>query len=478
MQVGYFKYGLFQVQSTPKFQIGMKKCFTYSFVAFLLALILVLTSCQDEEPFVETIDEELTLSSDSTALELMKETVSNDGSYDNIVDSASCFSIQFPYTVIVNGTELTIDSMESLQVLEETLDEFDSAENTMDIVFPVTITMADYTETTINSEDSLYQMASTCVEGGDDADIECVDLLYPVTVFTFNPNFQQTASVTVTKDMELRRFFAGVEDTDLVSFDFPITFQNVDSSEVVVNTNAELNNLLGNAKLACDEDDDNDYNDDDFTKQELDSILVECPWEIVQVQMNIMGQSEEYKANAFSFLEDGNVVAYGDNGYNISGVWSTFIVDYRVVLQLDFKENEDFSKLWKVYEIREGKIKMFVDNDFMVLEEDCDYQPTICDADVITERLEVCTWKISDEKGAFFEDLNIEFSENRMLVYNANGEVVDEGGYSVIENTLTFSELDRVLANYIGNWQVLECGEENMRIQREEEVVLLTKVCE
>ncbi|MGS0524965.1 hypothetical protein ACU8V7_06920 [Zobellia nedashkovskayae] len=81
-------------------------------MAFLLALIMALTSCQDEEPFVETIDEEQTLSFDSTALELMKETVSNDGSYDNIVDGASCFDIQFPYSVVVNDIELTIDSMD------------------------------------------------------------------------------------------------------------------------------------------------------------------------------------------------------------------------------------------------------------------------------------------------------------------------------------------------------------------------------
>ncbi|CAM4204557.1 hypothetical protein [Zobellia nedashkovskayae] len=455
----------------------MKKCFKFSLVAFLLALIMALTSCQDEEPFVETIDEEQTLSFDSTALELMKETVSNDGSYDNIVDGASCFDIQFPYSVVVNDVELTIDSMDGLQVLEEILDDVEGFESTMDIVFPITVTMADYTEVTINSEEDLQKTALECVEGGIDADIECIDVVYPATVFTYNPNFQQTASVLVEHDAELRRFFAGLEETDLVSFDFPLTLKYTDSTEVVANTNTELADILSQAKEACDEDDDNDYNDDDFTQEQLDSVLVQCPWELVQVQMQSADQSAQYDTYAFSFEEGGKVTSYGKNGYNTEGAWSTAIEDYRVVLKLDFEAADQFNYTWKVYEIKEGKIKMFVEDNFLVLEKDCDYEPLICNAETIENRLSVCNWRITDEKGEFFEDLLIDFAEKQMLVYDTNEKVVDEGSWEVEGNILTFTGLSRNLANYIGDWQVLECGEEEMKIQRYEEVVVLTKVC-
>ncbi|MGJ8738073.1 hypothetical protein [Zobellia laminariae] len=455
----------------------MKKCFKFSLVAFLLALLMALTSCQDEEPFVETIDEEQTLSFDSTALELMKETVSNDGSYDNIVDGASCFDIQFPYKVVANGVELTIDSMDGLQVLEEILDDVEGFESTMDIVFPVTVTMADYTEVTISTKEDLQKTALECVEGGIDADIECIDVVYPATVFTYNPNFQQTASVLVEHDVELRRFFAGLEESDLVSFDFPITLKYKDSTEVIANTNSELSDILRQAKDACDEDDDNDYNDDDFTKEELDSVLVQCPWDLVKVEMQSTDQSEYYDMYALSFEEGGKVTSYGRNGYNTEGKWSTAIEDYRVVLKLDFEDAVEFNETWKVYEIKEGKIKMFVEDSSMVLEKDCDYQPIVCDAEIIENRLSVCSWRMSDEKGEFFEDLLVEFAEKRMLVYGSNGEVVDEGSWTIEENMLTFSGLSRSLANYIGEWQVLECGEEDMKIKRKEEVIVLTKVC-
>ncbi|CAM3516487.1 hypothetical protein ZORO111902_14095 [Zobellia roscoffensis] len=455
----------------------MKKCFKFSLVAFLLALLMALTSCQDEEPLEETIDKEQTLSFDSVPLELMKEMVSNDGSYDNIVDGASCFDIQFPYTVVVNDVTLTIEAMEGLQVLEETLDGLEGLNSTMDIVFPITITMADYTEVTINGKEDLQKTASQCVEGGLDADIECIDLVYPATVFTYNPNFQQTASVTVAYDVELRRFFAGLEDADLISFDFPITLKYTDSTEVVANTNAELATILNQAKEACDEDDDNDHNDDDFTKEQLDNVLVQCPWNFVQVQQKSIDQSEQYSNYTFSFEEEGKVIAYGSNGYNIEGDWSTSVVDYRIVLKLDFEENMVFNNTWKVYEIKEGKIKMFVDDDSMVLEKDCEYQPEVCNAEIIQNRLSVCTWKITDEKGEFFEDLNIDFAEQRMLVYDANGKVVDEGTWVVEENILTFSGLGQALDNYSGDWQVLECGDEYMKIKRKEQVVVLSKIC-
>ncbi|MBU2947487.1 hypothetical protein [Zobellia uliginosa] len=455
----------------------MKKCFKFSLVAFLLALIMALTSCQDEEPFVETIDEEQTLSFDSTALQLLKETVSNDGSYDNIVDGASCFDIQFPYSVVVNDVNLTVETMAGLQVLEEVLDSLEGSTSVMNIVFPITITMADYTEVAVNSKDDLQKIASQCVEGGLDVDIECIDLVYPVTIFTYNPNFQQTASVTVAHDEETRRFFAGLEDADLISFDFPLTLKYTDSTEVVANTNPELATVLKQAKEACDEDDDNDYNDDDFTKEQLDSVLVECPWNFVQVQRNSEDESEQYDTYAFAFEDDGKVISYGKNGYNIEGEWSTSVVDYRVVVKLDFEENTVFNNTWKVYEIKEGKIKMFVEDDFIVLGKNCDFQPDVCTAEIIQSRLSVCTWKMADEKGEFFEDLTIDFAEQRMLVYDTNGKVVDEGSWMVEENVLTFSGFAQVLDNYAGDWQVLECGEEYMIIKRKDEIVVLTKVC-
>ncbi|NNE77141.1 MAG: hypothetical protein HKN31_08720, partial [Pricia sp.] len=387
----------------------MKKYFKFSLYAFLLGAALTFTSCQKEEPFQEEIDQEQTLTASSATVNLMQRTVSNDGSYDNIVDGASCFDIRFPYTVEVNGLELTIDSKEDLQTIEEIVDAVDDKEDIMEIFFPITITMADYTELTINSAEELRNLAEECVEGGDDDDIECIDIIYPVTLYTFNPNFQQTGSVTVESDLQLRRFFAGLGENELISFDFPVSFELYDGTKITVKTNSELADAIDRAKEACDEDDDNDHNDDDFTEERLDNLLVTCPWEVSKLERQNLDNSEQYREYILIFSEDGKVIADNRYGSTIEGRWSTEVSEYRVVLKLEFENASHFNETWYVYEIGEGKVKLFAsDHDIIVLEKACDYEPTNCTADAIRERLGACRWVIAYEDGTFFEDLNID----------------------------------------------------------------------
>ena len=103
----------------------MKNYFKSAMFASLLAVALSFTACQKEyDPIVE-VDQGETMTVNSAAASLMAQVVSHDGSYDNIVDRASCFSIRFPYTVSVNGLQVTIDSMEDLQLIEEIFDAVD-----------------------------------------------------------------------------------------------------------------------------------------------------------------------------------------------------------------------------------------------------------------------------------------------------------------------------------------------------------------
>lgn len=456
----------------------MKNYFKISLYTFLLGAAFAITSCQKEEPFQEDINQEETLTASSAAVKLMEKTVSNDGSYDNIVDGASCFDIRFPYTVSVNGLELTVDSMKDLQTIEEILDAVDDNEDIMEIFFPITITMADYTEVTINDVHGLREIAEQCIEDGDDDDIECIDVIYPVTVFTYNPNFQQTANVSVESDMQLRRFLAGLEETDFISFDFPVSFEMFDGTKITVNSNSELANAIERAKKACDEDDDNDHNDDDFTEERLDSLLMECPWEVVKLERTDQVNSAEYARHILTFKEDGKVIADNRYGYSVEGEWSTKVSDFRVVLHIEFKDNSAFNETWYVYEIKEGKIKLFAgDDNKIVLEMACDYDPEICTLDAIRERLGDCRWKIAYEDGTFFEDLNIDFSNMNMHVHNPNDTVVDEGNWSISEEAITFNDLSMTLSNYSGNWVIVECTLERFKLKRGDEIIVLVKEC-
>ena len=76
----------------------------------------------------------------------MQNIATNDGSVDNIVYNANCFTIQLPITVTINSVTITITDIGDYDDIEDILDEFDDDDDTVEIEFPITIILADYTE--------------------------------------------------------------------------------------------------------------------------------------------------------------------------------------------------------------------------------------------------------------------------------------------------------------------------------------------
>ena len=457
----------------------MKKYFKSAMFASLLVVALSFTACQKEyDPVVETSEED-TMTANSAAASLMTNMVSNDGSYDNIVDGSSCFDIRFPYTVSVNGLDITINSKEELQLIEEIFDALDEDNDILDIIFPVTITLADYSEITIENLADLRAHAEKCIEGGNDDDIECIDVIYPVTFFTYDLEVQQTGSVSVESDKEMRRFFAGLDVTAIISLQFPVKFEMYDGTKVTVNNIEELRAAIERAKDACDEDDDDDHNDDDFTKERLDNLLAECPWLVKEVKRDAQYSSEDYENYLMNFNEDGSVTVKDREGNILHGEWTTRVSDYRVLLKLEFEFLVDFSLEWFVYEIDGDRIKLYAgDGDKIILKTTCGEEPEVCDAAFIEETISTCRWIVANADGGFLEDLNIDFSNSNIHVWNSNGEIQDEGNWSIDGEVLIFNDLSMTLANYIGEWTVIECASERFKIKRGDEYLVIEKYCE
>lgn len=572
----------------------MKNVFKNIAITSLLVLAILFSACQSEFEELPNSEEQTSIKANSTAATLIKQATSNDGSFDNIVDGSSCIAIQFPYSVKVNGIEITLDSIEDLELIEDILDELDGNSDLLDIIFPIKITLADFTEITINSINDLEVIVEDCLEGGDDDDIECIDFVYPINFFTFDINNQRTGTVKVESDKQLRRFFNDLEDDAIVSIDFPVELKLYDGTKITVNNNRELEEALNSAKNACDEDDDNDYNDDDFDKEALDNYLAECTFIVREVKREGNNLTEDYFEYTLDFNEDGSVITLDRLGGSMEGIWSTKEGDNGVVLTLNFNTLADFSLEWTVYEIGKDKIKLYINNENKIilnrncefnfniierltatfkecnwdiknlivandsisgidnyqlnfkdnklvtlikedgtesegtweikrneqnilimaldmpgepnlslnwslrevtndralfrssgsegyelsLERDCDDGSKICTEAYINVVLQNCKWKITNEDGTFFQDLEIDFSNRNIHVHNPNGTVVDEGNWELFGTKLRFNNLSMTLANYIGDWDVIECGDGFFKIKRGEEIIKLSKVCD
>ncbi|WP_343485570.1 hypothetical protein [Allomuricauda sp. d1] len=411
----------------------MKKLINNLLFLSLFIVALSFTSCQEEFEEIGGDDQE-TLVAGSTTAKLIENTSTNDGSFDNIVDGASCFAVNFPYTVEVGGIQITIDSKEDLHLIEEIFDEFDDDEDILDFLFPITITLGDFTEIVIESTEQLRELAAECREGGDDDDIECIDFVYPLTLFTFDVNEQQTGTVTVNSDKELRRFFAGLGENDLISIDYPVTLKKYDGSEIVVDSNAELAMALETAKDECDEDDDNDFNDDDFDEERFDFCLTECPWLVREVVRDDVDQTDQYLEYLMTFSEDGSVTVKDREGNVLNGEWSVRFTDRGPLLTLAFDTLVDFNLEWLVYEVGDHKIKLSAEGGNKIImkqlcedDDDGDSNP-----DTLREILKECEWiikKVENQGEEIDRLLGFEFK------FMADGVVTLSDGITTSEGT-------------------------------------------
>lgn len=463
----------------------MKKLINSLLYASLFMVALSFTSCQEEFEEVGG-DQQETLMAGSNTADLIVKTSTNDGSFDNIVDGASCIAVKFPYTVEVGGIQITIDSREDLHLIEEIFDEFDDDEDILEFLFPITITLGDFTEVVIENKAQLRELAEECREGGEDDDIECIDFVYPITLFTFDINEQQTGTVVIESDRDMRRFFEGLGENDLIGIDFPVTLKKYDGTEIVVDSNAELAMALEAAKDECDEDDDDDYNDDDFDEERFDFCLTQCPWQVREVVRDEVALTDQYLEYLMNFTEDGKVTVIDRAGNVLNGGWSVRFTDRGPLLTLEFDILVDFNLEWLVYEVGEHTIKLHAEGgNKIIMKQLCDDDET--DPNSLREILKECEWVIKKVKNQGEEIdrlLGYEFKfMAEGVVTLSNGENTSEGsweiGYNseeVISLLITFG--DEPAVNF--EWPLRDLANDRLKFEVDEigYELALQRVCD
>lgn len=470
----------------------------------LLTIALSFTACQDEFEEINTNDQE-TIKANSDTANLVKSASAKDGSLDDVVDSSSCFAIKFPYTVRINGLEITVDSLTDLKFLNELVKQYDDDFNDLlEIVFPITIIYPDYSELIINNLIDFRNLTSQCTGDSDDSRIRCIAFVYPIKFFTFDLNNEQSGAFTVESDRQLRRLFDDLDDDDtLISIEFPISLKKRDGADVTVMTNAELAAVIESAKGLCsddeDDDDDDDFYDDDFydddddndcdncSQNQLAETLTACPfWYVNELELNgDDGLESQYSEYYFSFNTEGGVNVT-KNDENFIGVWATNTSLSTIALVINIPDLPNFNATWRLDEIEAedgGKsIELeFGDDNEMELKSNCQEEiSSICETTAIEASLDSCTWDIKNLDGTFFDNFTIDFSNNNIHVYQDDDDsiVVDEGNWEISGTTISFNALSMALANYIGDWTVISCEPERFKLQRGEEIIILTKECD
>ncbi|WP_345005486.1 hypothetical protein [Snuella lapsa] len=400
--------------------------------------LLLFTSCQDEVVDITPPNDSEALVANSELTKLISATSIKDGSDDNIIDRASCLSVELPVTVIVNGLEITVDSKEDFKVIEAIFNEFEDDEDHLDIVFPITIVLSNHSEVVIENKDALENLIKECKgENEPDDDIECIDFKYPISFSVYNTDFEIIDVVTIESDRQLYHFMKRVKEGEVfASLNFPVTMVLSDGSAVVVNNNQELQQVIQDAKEACDEDDDNDYGDDDFTKERLDNLLMSCPWVVYEFKRNEDNLNDKYREYVIAFKENSVVKVRARGGDMLTGTWSTRVTDQGALIKLEFDTLVDFTLEWFVYDLEPGRIKLYqAGGNRIILKKNCDVV-----VDYTKERiynyLQECLWRIvrlsvdgiDNEKD--YIGTPLKFFENNVVKLRVNGEYI-EGTYEI-----------------------------------------------
>ena len=342
-----------------KIKILIKSIFLLGFLALMFA------SCRSEVTEIIDNTQDSGLKANSVIANLMNRTSLSDGSIDNVIDSASCFKIKLPFRVIVNGSEIAIETESDYEVVESVFDEDNNDVDSVEIIFPVTIILSDFTEIVVNNIDELKSYIDDDCNDGIDDDIECLDFVYPITASIFNTNNELLETVTINNDSEMHDFIEDLDDDIIVNINFPITIILYDGNEMIINSLDELKTAIENVEDDCDEDDDNDFDDDDnndVSNQEFSDLLMSCPWKVDELKINSQ-DFENLKNTMLTFLSNGIITAELDT-ITSNGTWSVSSIDSVVRVNIVMDSLSEFYKLnndWRLHKIEpedDGKDKI------------------------------------------------------------------------------------------------------------------------
>ncbi|MEM6864249.1 MAG: hypothetical protein AAF575_03670, partial [Bacteroidota bacterium] len=234
-----------------------------------------------------------------------------------------------------------------------------------------------------------------------------------------------------------------------------------------------------------------DFNDDDFTEERLQELLIECPWEIREVLRMATDQTGQYENNTLTFSEGGVVLYQNVMGSMLTGEWSTRVTDDGIALNLVFDGLMDFTLEWIVYDIGDHKIKLYSDEgNRIVLRQHCpdddDNGDDSTSVDGLRQVLKQCEWIIKkvENQGEELE---------RLLGFEFNflpGEAVTlSDGISTIQGTWEVGmNNDQVLSLLITmgdepgvsfDWPLRELDDRRLKfgIESIDYELVLVKVC-
>lgn len=429
-----------------------------------LVFLMLFNACQQEEMEVTVLEEEELVAANSSLANLLRRTAVNDGSNDDILDYASCLEVELPVTIVINDLEIIIDSVSDFETIEAIFNEFDNDNDQLEIVFPVTIILSDYTEVIIENQDALNLLVDSCSDQNEtEIGIECIDFQYPIAVSIYNSNFQLSETIVVYNDEALYNFIDNLEGSTLASLNFPLNLLHVNGTLITVNNNTELELALQEAQEDCNQNNNQETFEcfENFTIEacEFDATnpLMDAVFNLVEGTIGTLNCNADYNYNFYSTIIDAqnqtNVITLPETYYSQAGA-----VYLRVENNL-------------------GQYQIFTVN---LVVSNCG--ATNCSELDVDAYLMECLWNVVNYNGSNdYIYWNLDFQSNGIVKIINSTQIIEATWSTLQTNNGVLVSFTGVSASNIqvisGSWLIVECEYNRLQMIQNQSTMVIEQDC-
>jgi hypothetical protein len=217
----------------------MKLKYLYLLTAFILL------GCQQEElEILEAPQENASFLFDEKLTSLILAVTAHDGSFDDVVDQGSCFSIDLPYAIELNGEAHQVNTIEDLLPIQPS--------DIIVPIYPINLNFADYRQQEIVTNAEFLSLISACENNLlFNERIACIDFEFPINIQVYNTELSSFETVIFDHDKKTFESIVSYSQDELAAISFPINMINTTGEVLLVNSKAELKGLISNEASVC-----------------------------------------------------------------------------------------------------------------------------------------------------------------------------------------------------------------------------------
>lgn len=310
------------------------------YIVQLMLFIFLFGACQKEDE-TTVIQNPNNIFPGSSLAKLISRVSQNPTELDNIIDNTSCFSVQLPVSVVVNGQIITITTQSDYQLVQNAIDFYTTDDDVVHFEYPITIQFQNFTTQVVNDSNQLDDIIDDCNDDDGFDEIDCIAINYPIAINIYDSNNQVANTITIQSNPQLFNFIGSLSTSIIAAIVYPISVTNSNGEDVLINSNTTLETFINSSIDDCDDSGINP--NPTFT-----SAITSGSWYVSYFFID-EDHTSEYNEYTFTFMSNG-AISVLKNTTTSSGWWSTYTDsgEYKIDLSFDNSDLDELQDDWTI----------------------------------------------------------------------------------------------------------------------------------